>query len=819
LGDKEDTTAKEAPAAKGASSKGWGEIWQLPALALALMLLTGGLAAAMLTAPKSDYAMMLDRAESLLERDEHTAALEVLNTKIYPHTDKGDFKKDHRARFHLLRARGLYYGQVAMGISRSDNNANIISEYLKAKELGAATNPRDEFAIGDTYIALGDNERAMDRMDLLMHQDPDLRNELVRRMVRANLAKPIPDVQATLELLADYVTVNVALTPDDHAWAEARTAELLIKAGQTQDAINKLLRAMPRTHKASNAVRGELFLLLGKAYVIEADVRGASDQLDRAMELLSPQSVMFGQAAVLRAGVDVLAAKPASARERYEAVLRSFSDPEVMLPALLGLGEVEASQFDDEAALATYKQLVDLMPGLIDDTELSAGQISQSLLQWYEQRTDGAKLREARRYAQLAEEAHGDMESSPAQVLLANAYASRRVARELLDEAGVSDETPWSITKVDAATREQARRLLIEAGRYFREHASRVVQTDNRAYGESLWLAGDSYDAAGHLPEAIRAFGEYANGFVNDPRQAEARFRLAQSYRALKDYSTAADFYEGLISDRANPRGNKGVGLFAAKSFVPLAQAYLNDEDEGNDDRAEQLLERVIGGELGTPEIPEYREAVFAMGRLQFSRGKFARSIEFLEEAYSLSEDPIEHVRIQFRLADAYRQAAHAVEGVLAQALSVQERQHLTQERRERLTTALGLFEQVRDALTLREASLSDLDRRYLRDSRFYLGDCAFDLGDYRQAITFYEAAKNRHPTDPASLVALIQIVNAYRMLEEYTSARIANERAINFFDALPPEVWDDKTLPMGRADWERWLDSSYTLSRMQDDG
>ena len=154
-----------------ASRLPWRDIWQVPALVVAVLLLAGGLAAAKFTAPKADYGMMLDRVESLLAQDDYTDALGLLNTKIYPYVSRDGFAQVHRARFHLLRARGLYYGQRAMGISRQDNNENIIGEFLNAERLDAVMNTRDLFGIADTYIALGEIDRA------LAHRLCDFRGE------------------------------------------------------------------------------------------------------------------------------------------------------------------------------------------------------------------------------------------------------------------------------------------------------------------------------------------------------------------------------------------------------------------------------------------------------------------------------------------------------------------------------------------------------------------------------------------------------------------------------------------------------------------
>ena len=66
----------------------------------------------------------------------------------------------------------------------------------------------------------------------------------------------------------------------------------------------------------------------------------------------------------------------------------------------------------------------------------------------------------------------------------------------------------------------------------------------------------------------------------------------------------------------------------------------------------------------------------------------------------------------------------------------------------------------------------SILDEEYLRNAHYFLGACAFDRGDFRAAIEAYDAARERYPRDPASLVAMVQIVSAYMELGEFDRAR-----------------------------------------------
>ena len=112
------------------------------------------------------------------------------------------------------------------------------------------------------------------------------------------------------------------------------------------------------------------------------------------------------------------------------------------------------------------------------------------------------------------------------------------------------------------------------------------------------------------------------------------------------------------------------------------------------------------------------------------------------------------------------------------------------------------------------QARLSELERTYIRNAYFYTGDCAFDLGDFEQAVAAYDTAALKYSDDPASLVAMVQIVNAYVSQRQWAQARTANERARRQLARFPDEVWNRPDLPMEKKHWERWLDARTLLEQ-----
>ncbi|MCA9298577.1 MAG: tetratricopeptide repeat protein, partial [Phycisphaerales bacterium] len=485
------------------------------------------------------------------------------------------------------------------------------------------------------------------------------------------------------------------------------------------------------------------------------------------------------------------------------------------LPAMLGLGEVESVLRNDDQALAAYREVVDLIRDGHIDRNVLADRVSDSLMARCSDRFDEGAYHVAGRYAALAERVHG-LNDAPPEVLRAMADVALKLAEELLPES----EDIRDIQLLDPATKAEAQRFLVRAGSYYRLHADRMILIENEAFLDSLWNAADAFDRAGGQDEAIELFARFTSEAQGDPRRPEAQYRLGRAYQARLQYDEAAAQYQALRDAGSDPT-ERGVGLWAERARVPLAQCRFRDDDPSNDGSAESLLKEVVEGNSDVgPERTEYEDALLELGRYYYHAGRHEDAMRYLGEARDRL--PADHRRVQvaYSLADTNRLSAVAIGEELKEAMPDSTRRDLEDTRTERLKAALSLFEEVRLALEQEDPRrLTALDRVYLRNAMFYMGACAFDLQSYDDAIRAYDAARERYSTDPTSLVALVQIVNAHLAMGDFERARTANERAKRFYESIPDAAWDDPELPMGRADWERWLDSTqklYDLERNQ---
>lgn len=784
----------------------------IPMLGLGVFLLAVGLVANILTRPKPDVLAMLDEAQHHVEQGHYEPALDYLNSKVRPYVGTTALSDEGAQRFHRLRGAAIALGQRKANLSVRRNHEAILGEYRRAEALGAALDPKEQLHCAESAVALGLLDHALDRAERLSHLDPAGRTRILRAVVERRIGDQGLDPMATLRILSQYLS-DPGLSPTDRAWAESRQAGVLIETGYAAEAVRKLLRMLPAYLDHDPSVLADLLVLLARAYLTTGEPRQASAHLERALTLLESDDPRRADVLLYLAHVAEAGGHIDRARDLYTAILSDFPKSTAELPAMRGLGDVEAAAGADEAALGVIERLLSQMRQGRTHHDVTTERVVNQLLATFADRFAGRKTESAIRYAMLAEEFTGP-DAAPPRLTRAIADGNRRLADELIEAAGGLEHGKLILVKVDPLTREQVRQRLLTAGAYYRTTADRLVLEDALGYADALWMAGDCFDRAGDQESAVLAFGEYVSSFTTDPRQAEARFRLAQAHQAKGDYVVAADFYRSLIDERSGPR----AGPFADMSYVPLAQCHLlGAAATGNEElrkQAEDILLFVVSGGLGNPDSPHFTEALLALGELNYAGGKYAEAIRRYEESLLLLKDDPRLHAVRYRLADAHRLEAMNLARQIELPMPEWERRERDDARRGHLARAIDLFQQVRTSLLAADASrLSVAERVYLRNAFYYLGDCAYDLGDYESAIRHYDAARERHPRDPASLVAMIQIVNAYLAQGDHKRAWTAHERARRFYASLPASAWDDPNLPMSDKDWAAWLDASAKLA------
>ncbi|TVQ61922.1 MAG: tetratricopeptide repeat protein [Phycisphaerales bacterium] len=795
------------------------DLWQVPALVVGVVLFTAGALVALMSRPPYDIDAALRAAEAMIESENgHAQALTHLNQFVAPHLDAPHANPGHRGTHAMLSADAMFLAQREGGFNYTENNERIVALYERAEEHLGELGVTQRTRMIETLVSLGRISEARRRLETIPRDDTDRRLRLLRSIVRLTLQEQrdaratgaAPEALAdrlpfTLTMLNEYAA-EPGLSPDERRWAIARQAELRIESGRPSESVEHLLRAIQRIDVVGAPGRetGELLYLLGRAYYDlgqNEDARRRLEQAEQAVDetdaLRAPVQTLLGRIAQSRTEFD-------EARERFVAVISDFPTADAAREAWLGLGEVEAMLGGFERSLEAYGRVV--------EWQGPVAALETSLRERADERYAAGDFEHALRYGALGLKLRVDGRE-PGWALGSVASAQRALAGELLEPAVMSDgAVDWSL--LDPVTREEIRRRLIEAAEHFYAYSRAMIGENDDAYAAALWNAGDSWDRAGEYTSALRAFTEFAQQRPNDQRRPRARFRLAQTHHAQGDYEVASMIYRDLI--RENPPSGEGF-----MSYVPLVQSLLAEDSQANAPEAERLLTLVVDGEVMGPDARDFRVALNELGALHYRAERYPEAIERLQESIDRDPDAADAGMTRFLLADSLRLSAAEIDRELNEAMPQSRRHELQSTRRERLRQAMSLYDQVcAEGVARDQSRMSSLERIAMRNSFFYRADCAFDLGDDALAIAHYDVAANRYADDPASLVAMMQIVNAYARMGRWEEARTANERARQRFRDLPEGAFDRDDLPLERRHWERWLDASTELAQRfeQDD-
>ncbi len=800
-----------APPAPVISLRGWRDLWQIPTIAAGMILLLLGLITWVKKSPGPDPGAILSNVEAMLSRQMYQKALETLNTRATSAMAVSPRGEDFKARFHALRGEALYLSQRDLPAppgreQQETNNKHILDEFTRAErvEPSLITARRAEF-IAQTHLDSRDVDRAVAYIRRLPTDSADDRKRLLRRAVEVKSAIP-GHTRQEIEALLETFRQEPSLDEADRLWMTIQLADHDLRAGEAGSVIDRVMPELQRLEQRESTQAGELFLILGQAYMSAGNVESAWTHLSRAEALLPVGEIDRGRAEVLLARIVQSRGDLEEARDRFAGLVDRFPASPVQAMALLGLGETEADLGHLPESLSAYRTLVDLLPRMSGSGEVTPKDADASIGQRWSARSVAGDFASALEYARLSVDCYAQATVSP-EVVRRLAETLRAKADQTLTGKTAGSEGETRSPEPEPA--EQARHEFVLAAHEFARHAKLAIVGDPESASQSLWDSGDCYDRAGDLGEAIRQFTEYLQARRGDPRQLAAKYRLARCYQARGDLVTAIGLYEDII--KGSPSSDE-----ALRSYVPLALSYEARGKDGDAQQAEERLLALLDGKMLQPDAPEFQRALIELGRLYVAERRYPEAIARIEEALERYPGIPETTRLRFGLAEAQRRSADEIDQLLRQAMPLAERQQMVRLREMRLRAALDLYEAVRSEIEQSDNHhRSELEALILRNASLYRGDCAFDLADYERAIRFYDAAAQRYSDDPASLVAMVQIVNCYVALEKWGEARTAHERARDRLKSLPETAWAAGRTPMDRRHWERWLESRFRLERL----
>ncbi|MEM0914169.1 MAG: tetratricopeptide repeat protein [Planctomycetota bacterium] len=819
----------------------WSQVWHLPVLGLGLLMFAAGLYLAFdPDEPEHNFPEKLNDVAMYLKADNLDEARAGLNT-VAAHYELLD--SDSKARFYqyngdLIYAQNLDQADALTPVVR-ENYLQAISKYEQSRGYGRSLDPASTRRFAASLVAVGRQQQALDLVDTMTDAPAARRYQIVRDLIERSRASGRDDPAETLDLI-DRFEVELAGETDaatrlaQQAWAVDTHAALMLDAGDASGAVDLLIKKIPVLQSAAGGADlddalARLRLRLAEAYHAEGDLDAADRNYRFAREQFEPTDVANARALVGLGNIALAQPSRSSIPEAntlFTQVIRDFvSETRPAIDALVGRADAQARLGAHREALADLALAVERLnelPAPLPDLVARATDVSAA----------HARLAQDRGEHEMALDYlrtglplfTGD---PPPDTLLDLAVTHESIAQskaayaDAIDpkqarppaDGDPEDDAPRSPRAAELARRDAAIHFAAAADRYY-QHANAMTIADDQAHGLSMWKAAQTYGSAADWPKAIEVYSLFVKTRQNDPLRLRAVHNLAKAYMADSQDQPAMELLLHLIRDHPHTPE-------AYDSLVPLARAYARN---GQQDEALRALRTVVTDhDAITPESEPYRLALIELGRL-FHRVMDADpnyaepAIERLTEAVERYGDGPEGPQLRFLLADSYRKSVDNLDTQLAQTLGNASQAEVLQERRRRLERAQVYFnESINQYESLAPESLGPLDELYLRNAYFYQADCAFENQRFDQAVRLYDLAARRFEQHPASLIALVQKVNAYCEMGQFQQARVANENALWHLNRIPDEAFDDPSLPMTREHWENWLRWSSELDAFAD--
>lgn len=653
--------------------------------------------------------------------------------------------------------------------------------------------------LGKNLLLSGQASASLPVLQAALPLEPRRQTELHRLLAAAYLAEPQPKFNEALIHVGKYLAAE-ELSPDEREQALLERGRIELGLKQF-DACRRTLEEFPKNSKRqaealllAGRLSSEQALALPAAAENEAQRRQA---LETAIEKLRSAQGRNAAPPVAAASEYMIGrcqqglGDDRAALEEFDQAASRYLETEAGVAAGFDAAELLRRENRNAESLARYRAVLGSLEGgrKFQNAWIGAEELRTRALAAYQQFLKARQFELAIELAGLLPPLLGDERS-----LQLAAEAHRQWGRQLQSQTGGS---PAQIAERD----DQAWRKLREAGRQYLQLAD--ARRAAREFPDDLYAAAECLLAGHDFTAAAAAFRKYL--------AAESRRRRPRALIGLGEALLA----EGLPEKALEPLAEcmefhvRDAAVYEARLLASQARLEMGDEKA-----AEALLLDNLDGEALTPASQEWRDSLFALGRLLYQAGRYAEAIKRLEEAVERYPALPQAGEARYLMAEACRRRAEQIRELAAAEATAEGRLLREREATQLLETSLANYDQQQDSLLIRQAQgpLSALDESILRNCFFARGAVLFELGQYPESIEAYSSATNRYHRRPEVLQAYLQIAACYRRLGKPVEARSTLEQAKYALQHLPEEAAVDATTNYNREEWTRLLDSLDTL-------
>ncbi len=740
--------------------------YRWPAIGAAVLLVvTIGVVAGMLlwTPPPKPQPVSVELALALLDRGQYqlarTMAEKLYAGRLSPEAPLGTVP--------------FILGAAAAGQARSaaaDQRKSlylVAARYLEeAKQLGFPEQRRQEglFLLGSSLYEAG--QMAACRPVLLealkMSPPRAMEREIHRLLAEAYLNGPMPDPEKARKHNRQYLA-GKTLTKEQRVEGLLREGRILLRAGKPDECLNVLAQIPEKSPRY-----GEALILRAEALIEQARrLRGADrpqpdtvrQKVRSAMKLLRLAQTYRSLAvrpegrAMYLLGVCMLQLQDArAALAQFERVAQLYPGSHEGRAARFQQAEILRKQGHYEKAFSAY---VAALSGIDDPTSwrnpwLPIEQLRKRLA---EVRNSLIGQRQYDMCLRLVSRVHAIVGSERA--LQWQAETLRQWGEELLADA--RQLSPAEAARVQRKGRARLRRAGAAYARLARRRVATRYYPDDLRQSAECFLRGHGYEAA------VRVLQHYLKD-ITPTRRPWGLVALGSAFLSLGKVDEALASFEECIRDFPTD-----PAVFRAK--VLAGYAYL---EKGKSDKAKQMWKENLSGQLLAPSSREWRDSLFALGRLLYLEGNYEDATARLREAVSRYPQVPEALEARYLLA--YIDFRHAVDLLELPQANVLE-STLRRRRAEAqvfLQSALRAGTEVQQALGEKQqsATLSLHEQAILRNTDYLVAAALFRLGRYKEAAEAYHAIVNTRGNRAESLDAYVELVRTYRALGQLDKSR-----------------------------------------------
>ncbi|MEK7710732.1 MAG: tetratricopeptide repeat protein [Planctomycetota bacterium] len=776
--------------------------WQLPLLAVSLVILAGALYRIRPTPRRIPFEQSLAYLDTFLAGRFYDRAQAVGRILL----ERPDLEESQRSQAELRMGRALY-GAAQNALRRSAEQAAAIVEHYRACEgashdaapltaddlahIGRALEWQEQYAASMEYYRGAVDGGISDAVDLRKHM-------LV--VQRDRLSVPPDELSKLVDAFMGAIPEHRL---DLRMWALEEKLHLLDATGERSRS-GRLLAEHAKEFAGSDFARRFDFMTCedlvkaGRYDEAEVCLRTLRNQVDPMDEVSAMAGWLLGRVLTEDTGPQ----RPQEGLSFFDDVLRYHADGTYAVASRVGKGEALAMLERHDDAISAFQMAIKDLPTVSDARVVNPAVLRASLAVTAETQGLAGRLRPAVGYARLAGSLVDRSDAEQATVFLQPlAQMEALLAEQLLSEANAkSGEPAESGAGATDAKLVEARKLFSQAAQRFEELAALNV-FDERRGSEFDWRAAELYGKAGDHREAIERYKAFASGRPDDPLLPRALLRIGQLHQAIGELSAAVEAYQECY--RRFPRSLDG-----ARALMPLARSFMAMGSE-NLELAEKTLRIILEeSEVFTPEAPEFVDGLFLLGDVLERRGDYEQAIARMKEALDRYPDDARVGRARFLLADSFRKSAAALRKEAGEATIEAEVARVRSESAARFQAARELYRGlIRDLESRPPGELDRLEQLYLHHAYLYEADCYFETQEYARALKLYEQAAGNLRDTARGLAAYVQMVNCYVFMGESREARAALARALVVVDAMPDSAFESPASPQPRGDWKKYFE------------